>query len=74
MSGIRLQQLPQYPSNVVGTLGIDVIKASGNWTIQLGYEDLPIVSPYTPQANHWVIVYDANAKNYFLVPATSFHL
>lgn len=72
MTGLRLKYIPTFPGQVLGGAGIDVEKANGNWTVSLDYSDLAVVSPYTPQAGHYVLIFDASTNNYFLVPATSF--
>jgi hypothetical protein len=71
MSGLKLKYVPQFPGQVIGGAGIDVEKANGNWTVALDYSQLPLISPYTPQANHYVLMWDSIANQYFLVPATS---
>jgi hypothetical protein len=72
VSGLKLKYVPQFPGQVIGGVGIDVEKQNGNWTVTLDYADLPLVSPYTPQANHYVLIFDSVANDYFLVPATAF--
>jgi hypothetical protein len=72
MSGLKLKTIPQFPSQVIGGAGIDVEKQNGNWTVALDYTEFAVVSPYTPQPNHYVLIFDATSESYFLVPATSF--
>jgi hypothetical protein len=71
MTGIKLKSLPIFPSQVVGGVGMDVEKTSGNYTVSIDYDDLAVVSPYTARAQDYVLVWDSVANNYFLVPATS---
>ena len=72
MSGLRLKSFPFYPGQIIDGPGVDVEKTNGNWTVSLDYDDFPIVAPYTPQPNHYVLVFNSITSTYFLVPATSF--
>jgi hypothetical protein len=63
--------VPQFPASVIGDTGINIEEASGSWTVALDYTQFPLVSPYTPQAGHYALVFDATANIYFLVPVTS---
>jgi hypothetical protein len=71
MSNPRLSFVPQFPGQVIGNTGIDVENQNGTWTVALDYAQFPLVSPYTPQAGHYALVFDATANIYFLVPVTS---
>jgi hypothetical protein len=71
MSGLKLKSVPQFPGKVIGGAGIDVEKTNGNWTISLDYDDYPLVSPFTPGPQHYVLLWDSILNNYFLVPATT---
>ena len=71
MSGIKLSSLPLFPKEIVGGSGIDVVKQNGNWFLSIDYSKFPIISPYTPQAWHEVLVFDQDLGEYFLVPATN---
>jgi hypothetical protein len=72
MENIRLKFIPPFPGQVLGNMGIDVEEdQNGNWTVVLDYAQFPLVSPYTPQSGHNVLVYDATANIYFLIPVTS---
>jgi hypothetical protein len=71
MSGLKLKSLPVFPSRVVSGVGMDVVKANGNYTVSIDYDDLTLVTPYIPRAQDYVLVWDSLANNYFLVPATS---
>jgi len=50
---------------------MDVVKANGNYTVSIDYDDLMLVSSYVPKTTDYVLVWDSLANNYFLVPATS---
>jgi hypothetical protein len=63
--------VPQFPGRIVGGTGINVKNQNGTWTVALDYTQFPLVSPYTPQAGHYALVFDATANIYFLVPVTS---
>jgi hypothetical protein len=63
--------VPQFPGQIVGGTGINVQNQGSNWTVALNYAQFPLVSPYTPQAGHYALVFDATANIYFLVPVTS---
>jgi len=71
MSDFKLRSLPHFPSRVIGGLGMDVVKANGNYTVSIDYDDLMLVSSYVPKTTDYVLVWDSLANNYFLVPATS---
>jgi hypothetical protein len=71
---LKVQYLPRFPSQIIGGPGISAEKANGNWTIELDYADLSVVSPYTPVATDYVLMFDSINQIYFLVPATSFHI
>jgi hypothetical protein len=71
MSTLNLKSVPQFPSQIIGNTGIDVENQNGTWTVALDYTQFPLVSPYTPQAGHYALVFDATANIYFLVPVTS---
>jgi hypothetical protein len=74
MNKLQLKHLPRFPSQVVAGVGIGVEQANGNWTVELDYNNLNIVSPYTPVATDYVLMYNSVNQTYFLVPATSFHI
>jgi hypothetical protein len=73
MTAIKLNKFfPKFPGQVLGNTGIDVEEdGNGNWTVTLDYTQFPLVSPYTPKSTDQVLVYDATANIYFLVPVTS---
>jgi hypothetical protein len=73
MSAIKLTKFfPKFPGQVFGNTGINVQEdENGNWTVTLDYSQFPLVSPYTPKSTDQVLVYDATANIYFLVPITS---
>jgi hypothetical protein len=73
MSAIKLNKFfPKFPGQVLGNTGINVEEdGNGNWTVTLDYAQFPLVSPYTPKSTDQVLVYDATANIYFLVPITS---
>jgi hypothetical protein len=61
----------QFPGQIIGNTGINVENQNGSWTVALDYTQFPLVSPYTPQAGHYALVFDVTANIYFLVPVTS---
>jgi hypothetical protein len=72
MTALKLNFVPPFPGQVLGSAGIDVEEdQNGNWTVALDYAQFPLVSPYTPQSTDNVLVYDATANIYFLIPVTS---
>jgi hypothetical protein len=72
MTALKLRFIPPFPGQVLGTTGINVEEdGNGNWTVALDYTQFPLVSPYTPQAGHYALVFDTTANIYFLVPVTS---
>jgi hypothetical protein len=71
MENLRLKFVPRFPGQIIGNTGIDVEEQDGTWTVMLDYTQFPLVSPYTPQPGDNVLVYDAIANIYFLVPVTS---
>ena len=68
---VKLNIVPRFPGRVIDGAGIDVEQQNGNWIVSVNYADFPLVSPFTPGPNHYVLVWDAAADSYFLVPATS---
>jgi hypothetical protein len=71
MTPVNRGFVPQFPGQVLGDTGIDVENQNGAWTVALDYAQFPLVSPYTPQAGHYALVFDVTANIYFLVPVTS---
>jgi hypothetical protein len=72
MTALKLKFVPQFPGQVIGNTGIDVEEDSnGNWTVALDYAQFPLMPAYTPQSGDNILVYDATANIYFLVPVTS---
>jgi hypothetical protein len=66
MSGLKLKVLPQFPSQVIGDVGITVNKQNGNFLIDLDYSKFP---PHTnTPSGSYVLVYDLISKTYTLVP------
>jgi len=68
---VKLNIVPNFPGRVIDGAGIDVEQQNGNWVVSIDYNDFPLVSPFTPGPNHYVLIWDAAANDYFLVPATS---
>jgi hypothetical protein len=71
MTSVNRGFVPQFPGRVIGNTGVNVKEQNGSWTVVLDYTQFPLVSPYTPQAGHYALVFDATANIYFLVPVTS---
>ena len=72
MSNLKLKSIPSFPGLIIAGIGISAQDNNGNWVISLDYSQIPLVSPYMPQATDYVLIFDATANQYFLVPVTSF--
>src|SRR5215475_12800739 len=71
-AAIKLKVMPQLPANLYGGIGIEVVKANGNYTVDLAYKEFaPAVTlPVSP--NLYTLIYDRVLDNYTLVPQAAF--
>ena len=69
---LKLEHLPRFPSQIIGETGIGAVQAKGIWTVGFDYTNLPLVSPYTPVATDYILMFNSITQRFFLVPATSF--
>jgi hypothetical protein len=67
MSGLKLKVAPQFPAQVVGGAGIDVVKANGNYSFALDYTDFPQIAALPPDVVY-ALIFDPVTGKYLQVP------
>jgi hypothetical protein len=68
MSDLRLKVIPQFPSRVVGRVGIDVVKENGVYSLDLDVTEFPVLPNVPPDPNLYVLAYNIVTKQFVLVP------
>ncbi|MCK1446106.1 hypothetical protein IVB34_23340 [Bradyrhizobium sp. 2] len=64
---IKLKVLPQFPSRLTGRAGIDVTKQSGEYFLDLDYNDFPVISA-VPTGATYALIYNPATKQYAQLP------
>lgn len=64
---IKLKVLPQFPSRLTGRAGIDVTKESGEYFLDLDYNDFPVIGA-VPAGVTYALIYDQATKQYAQLP------
>ncbi|MET4628450.1 hypothetical protein ABIB83_005483 [Bradyrhizobium sp. I1.8.5] len=64
---IKLKVLPQFPSRLTGRAGIDVTKQSGEYFLDLDYNDFPIIGA-VPAGTTYALIFNPTTKQYAQLP------
>ncbi|WP_038976573.1 hypothetical protein [Bradyrhizobium japonicum] len=64
---IKMKVLPQFPSRLTGRAGIDVTKESGEYFLDLDYNDFPVIGA-VPAGVTYALIYDQATKQYAQLP------
>jgi hypothetical protein len=67
MSGLKLKVVPQFPAQVIGGAGVDVVKANGNYTFSLDYTDFPQIGAL-PTDKTYALIFDPITGQYVQAP------
>lgn len=66
---IKLKVLPKFPSKLIGGAGIGVTKANGNYTLDLDYNDFPVVGSLPASITN-ALIHDPATGQYSQLPIT----
>ncbi|MBR0802827.1 hypothetical protein JQ636_04685 [Bradyrhizobium japonicum] len=64
---IKLKVLPQFPSRLTGRAGIDVTKQSGEYFLDLDYNDFPVISA-VPTGATYALIFNPATGQYAQLP------
>jgi hypothetical protein len=67
MTGLKLKVVPQFPAQVVGGPGIDVVKSNGNYSFNLDYTDFPQIAALPTDATY-ALIFDPLTGQYAQAP------
>jgi hypothetical protein len=67
MSGLKLKVMPQFPAQLIGGAGIDVVKANGIYTLDLDFTDFPQVSAVPPGVTY-ALIFNPTTGTYSQLP------
>ena len=71
MSGLKLKVFPQFPAQLIGRTGIDVVKQNGVYYLDLDYTGFPQIAAL-PSHTTYVLIYDPVTGTYMQAPVNLF--
>jgi len=69
---IKLKVTTRFPSRLFGGIGIDIVKANGDYTVNLDYAEIGPTETLPSSPNLYVLIYDSVLDTYYLVKESSF--
>jgi hypothetical protein len=66
---LKIKALVNFPANVIGDAGIDVVKSNGTYHLNIAYDDFaPVVTGIADPANQTILTWNTVTETYALAP------